>query len=498
MTESLSNFTFGQPVASFELAAASGLTIVTGLLLIPTIITLLRYRQHDLIKYRNVETLIPCLLYFFVVMLLHTLSMGLGKPVFCTPLNVLMAAVFYFITHFMLLSPSVVFHSQLNARKTISGDGAGNSSHHDNYHDSLYWRFIKAFIAVPMRLILTFIIGTVYLILYLPTFYLAGLNGDCLRSAIITSNAYTLLFAIILSYLTLKLNSVKEVFFLRLEIMTVLIVTTPVQLTLGILYSFVPQLFPDWFDIRWVFLSMGLLTTLVNGVFPCCLLNERFHRLMAQLVYHNMLDEHQRGKVNNKLSQLNVEDVIAAIFNNEILLKSFQQFAEDNWSVENVLFYQEVKQFRLDFDGMKYRNNRVQSIYDDYIRSGARLEVNLSFSIKKQIRDAVMSKDYSVDMFDEAQHQIKVLMHDDTFYKWRKTDSCRAAFAAALGNSDSSLSNSLHTTTTTATTTATITAADGKMLKSASSSGELPKSSSGTSATGGLLKVGNRDSQLQQ
>ena len=47
------------------------------------------------------------------------------------------------------------------------------------------------------------------------------------------------------------------------------------------------------------------------------------------------------------------------------------------------------------------------------IRSGARLEVNLSFSIKKQIRDAVMSKDYSVDMFDEAQHQIKVLMHDD-------------------------------------------------------------------------------------
>ena len=193
-----------------------------------------------------------------------------------------MAAVFYFITHFMLLSPSVVFHSQLNARKTISGDGAGNSSHHDNYHDSLYWRFIKAFIAVPMRLILTFIIGTVYLILYLPTFYLAGLNGDCLRSAIITSNAYTLLFAIILSYLTLKLNSVKEVFFLRLEIMTVLIVTTPVQLTLGILYSFVPQLFPDWFDIRWVFLSMGLLTTLVNGVFPCCLLNERFHRLMAE------------------------------------------------------------------------------------------------------------------------------------------------------------------------------------------------------------------------
>ena len=106
-----------------------------------------------------------------------------------------------------------------------------------------------------------------------------------------------------------------------------------------------------------------------------------------------------------------------------------------------------------------------------------------------------MSKDYSVDMFDEAQHQIKVLMHNDTFYKWRKTDSCRAAFAAALGNSDSSLSNSLHTTTT-ITITTTITAADGKMLKSASSSGELPKSSSGTSATGGLLKVGNRDSQL--
>ena len=78
MAESLSNFTFGQPVASFELAAASGLTIVTGLLLIPTIITLLCYRQHDLIKYRNVETLIPCLLYFFVVMLLlhHTLHVA--------------------------------------------------------------------------------------------------------------------------------------------------------------------------------------------------------------------------------------------------------------------------------------------------------------------------------------------------------------------------------------------------------------------------------------
>ena len=217
----------------------------------------------------------------------------------------------------MLLSPSVVFHSQLNARKTISGDGAGSSSHHDNHHDSFYWRFTKAFIAVPMRLILTFIIGTVYLVLYLPTFYLAALNGDCLRSAIITSNAYTLVFAAMLDWLTLKLNSVKEMFFLRLEIMMVLIVTTPVQLILGILYGFVPQLFPEWFDIRWIFLSMGLLTTLVNGVFPCCLLNGTFPSADGSAgLPLTCLTNINEVAIDDKLQRLNSDDVIAAILTN--------------------------------------------------------------------------------------------------------------------------------------------------------------------------------------
>lgn len=411
------------------LAAATGLTATTTVMLLVSIVILLRYRQHDLIKYRNVETLIPFLSYLYAVMLLHTISLFVGKPVFCIPLNVLMATVFYFTAHFMMLGPTVVFRSQLNELKT-------NGDNHS--HNHFYWRFARAFVAVPLRLIITVILGSAYLAYYLPLLYLGHLNGDCLRQVIMSGSTYTIIFSGFLGYLSLKLMSVKDVFFLRFEITLSMLLNTPVQVVLDNVYTFAPHLFPDWFDIRWVFIIFGFVIILVNGVFPCCLLNERFHRLMTRLVYGNVIDSDESEKIIQRLQKVSGDEVIKYIFDIPPLLESFKQYAQDNWSVENVLFYQEIETFHSEFNIiMKQPANRVQNIYDVYIRNGAQLEVNLTSPIKQAIKEAVAAGQFSLGMFDEAQRQVKKLMTDDTLKEWRKTASCHAAFVAVF-KSDSS------------------------------------------------------------
>ena len=109
----MSNFTFAEPVSSFQISVAGGLTLISTILMIISIITIYQQR-HDIIKYRNYETLIFFLLFFQVMAIIHTLSLAYGKPQYCETIIAMMVMSFFFISHFMLVSPSVVYHDRLN------------------------------------------------------------------------------------------------------------------------------------------------------------------------------------------------------------------------------------------------------------------------------------------------------------------------------------------------------------------------------------------------
>jgi len=427
------NFTFAEPLSTELLSLAGGLTLTSAVLLWPSIITIIWYRQHDIMRYRNVETLIPFLVFFHAMAILQTFSMAYGKPDYCVPIIVMMALVFLFISHFMLLSPTVVFHSQLNDNKL-------KETKHPRY-----FKFARLFVKTPLRLLISAVIGGLYVLYFLLIHFLTVMPGDCLRKSIMTGITYTLGFAIVLAYFSHKLNHIKEPFFLRLEIITIVLLTTPAQMIINMLYSFKPEIFPDWFDYRWTFVLMGFCTTVVNGVFPCCLLNERFRLALGRRVYGNTLNSQQLMKIDDKITKFIAnKDVIPVIFGNPTLLQAFKQYASSDWSVENVLFYQDVDNFKklgiTTLTGEAICSlEQAGQIYETYIRGDSLLEVNLPSEIKRDIKRDITEQRFSVDMFDVAQVHIKDLMARDTFVRWRKTPDCKAALTAAFGGSDSCL-----------------------------------------------------------
>lgn len=437
----MSNFTFAEPVSSFQISVAGGLTLTSTMLTITSIIIIIANRQHDIIKYRNYETLIFFLLFFQVMAIIHTLSLAYGKPQYCETIIAMMVMSFFFISHFMLVSPSVVYHDRLNHLK-LSGSNGDHG--HDVSNDSKSGnRFARRFVKLPLRLVITVVIGC----FYLPWFFLfnqyVDLPGDCLRNVIITNVTYRTVFIFIMGYFTYALNSVKEMFFLRLEITTITLLTAPVQILLSLCYSIRPDLFADWFDYRWLYVLMGFFTTLVNGVFPCLLLNNRFRRWLGHYVYGNMLDNEQLNKFDAKIKKFETNsDIITTIFTEPRLFESFKAFATSNWSVENLLFYQDVEKFKADCAQMKMLDGRANDIYDTYIKSGCSLEINLPFDIKKTLKNRLADHDCTADMYDSAQLHIRELMYNDTFMLWRKTAVCKEVFVAIYGASDSSLHNS--------------------------------------------------------
>jgi len=436
-------FTFEEPAAWATSVFVCVYACINTILLVCSIILLIKRRQHRIIKYRNIVTLIPYLVYFYYLSIVQTVSIIMGKPKFCTIISVSMSFMYYFISHFLLTTPTIVFQSEINNVKLT-----GNISTMTN--------IASKFIKLPVRLIVTFIIGSVHLCLFmLLTHYFtfpqdnvssvssAGAD-ECNRIAIMTSSIVSCVFAVILTWFTYKLLFIKDPFFMRLELITTVVATTPVTLIMGITYMSAPYLFEPWFDYRWVFALMSLFMTVINGLFPVLLTYDSYFNWLTALTTKNsMLTTDEMlvvdVKTNKLTDKLNLT-VIEAIFENEALKAGFKQFASAQWSVENVLFYESVDNYRTGYDLILDAVTDADNIYNTFIKPGCVSEINIDDNVKNNITHIINKGSNAITstMFDEAQSHIMILMRDDTLVKWQKTKEFKLLIESVVSKSANS------------------------------------------------------------
>ncbi|KAJ6232199.1 regulator of g protein signaling [Anaeramoeba flamelloides] len=98
----------------------------------------------------------------------------------------------------------------------------------------------------------------------------------------------------------------------------------------------------------------------------------------------------------------------------------FCHFLKSEYSNENLEFYLDVCKFKKlpkDTNDQEITEQTTR-IIDTYIRSGARLEINIDYFLRKQILASSKKKPIPLSIFDSAQQKIFNLMESDSFQRF--------------------------------------------------------------------------------
>lgn len=428
------DFTFAEPASKPVAYFLYTYAIVITILFFPSIALLIKKRNHRVISHRSVVTLIMHLAFAYVLSITQIASIIYGKEQFCTAVNAMFALFFYFIMHFMMVTPTIFFQSKVN-RDKATGDRSNWSL------------FAHKFTQLRMRLIISFIFGTLHLALFLFLYFFAHIEpyGDCNRTAVVAYATSLALISSLITYFAFKLIFVSDPFFMRFELFASIIVHMPTSIALSIAYGYFAQGFPSSFDYRWVIPMINLPVVLVNAVFPICLTYDSFFDWMVRkttkgsiISQTSQIDDINVDSTIFTLTQSRSADIVQTIFDNEIMLEGLKAFSITHWSVENVMFYQAVEQYRSHFGANSDIDRRTAiEIHDNYIKVGAMTEVNIDYVSRRKITTIINSNSELLDkeVFDRAQLHIANLMKTDTIVKWQATVDFRNTLQKAIEQS---------------------------------------------------------------
>ena len=433
----MSNFTFAEPASKQVAYFLYVYTVIHIVCFVSSMFMLFKKRKHRIISHRSPITLMAHLSFAFAFSMVETASMIFGKTLFCMVVNVMLVAYVYFTMHFIMVTPTVVFQSQINKAKETG-------------KISTWFMIARKSIRLPFRIILSFIVGTVNVIMYLFLLYFSDysnvMTNDCNRVSIASFAISLMVMSVLLIYFTVKLMRISDPFFMKFEINLSMMINFPTTILLTILYAFAPHLFPEWFDYRWLYIITNLLLILLTATFPICLTNDKFYNFMTRLTSKNLMSttDSDIGDMNIettifKLTHSDKNDIIQTIFNNTVLYEGFKKFNIEHWSVENVLFYQAVEKFKNSGNNINniadFKVNAMK-LYNEFIKTGCLTEINIEDIMRKKIfkaiEDCCNNNNININIFDLAQSHIVILMKSDTIVKWQATVDFNQCLKLAL------------------------------------------------------------------
>ena len=256
---------------------------------------------------------------------------------------------------------------------------------------------------------------------------MADLPGDCQRPSILASAISIIIVVFVLSYFSFKFMKVDDPYFCSIFQLG--------QLFIIITYPMAPEMYYPWFDFRWLSVPVSLLLTTFNGLFPVLLTFDSF-RVRLESQRFKLMSHEQRQEIDTTGTIFALKqgvDIFQAVLDHPLLLEAFTEFSVKEWSVENVLFYQTVKDFKDHFEARSQNSaSTALRIITEYIKPGAPMEIDLDHSVRKDFTEAQTNP--QPDMFDEPQRLVFNLMKNDTFAKWQKTVDFKAALERVVSH----------------------------------------------------------------
>ncbi|KAK9759360.1 Regulator of G-protein signaling 20, partial [Basidiobolus ranarum] len=104
------------------------------------------------------------------------------------------------------------------------------------------------------------------------------------------------------------------------------------------------------------------------------------------------------------------------------LWEQFKLFAVQDFTVENVLFYERCRKLKFDWiteDGtepeISSMEMEIQDVYNTFVAPNARFMVNLNGKTRRLIQDSLKRREFSVDIFERALEEVGELMFRNTY-----------------------------------------------------------------------------------
>ncbi|KAM3726623.1 Regulator of G-protein signaling rgs-6 [Dirofilaria immitis] len=144
--------------------------------------------------------------------------------------------------------------------------------------------------------------------------------------------------------------------------------------------------------------------------------DEQLDKLVESMVMANGGSE-ARSSSNQTVDRTCID--VEKILHNELYRRPFQQFLEQQFCAENINFYMAVEEYRsIPDSNLEKRAEVARQIFERYFAPNGIEPVNIDNSTSKSIRDAVMSGNFTPQLYDVAQYQIFHLLKYDCWPRY--------------------------------------------------------------------------------
>ncbi|ORX88373.1 hypothetical protein K493DRAFT_306675 [Basidiobolus meristosporus CBS 931.73] len=270
------------------------------------------------------------------------------------------------------------------------------------------------YISTVISIILMFHLGVAFVVQLLSTRFVmnfAAVSEDCMKGwEYYPHDVFACIYILIcFPYLVYQLWTVKDAYGIRIELIVTSLVSCVgfciflISLNIdknGTLNQYVPNSL--WWGLPLMVTSFFAVT------YP--LINALRHTFSFS----------RRTSAETEFSM----EAFESLLSNPIYFENFKLFTVSDFTVENVLFYERCRNVTLNTREAELNGNRInlvpelQEIYNTFIKNSAEFQVNLEANTRRALVDKAKKNQFTVDMYDQAAEEIKMLMFRNTYLRY--------------------------------------------------------------------------------
>ncbi|KAJ6255222.1 regulator of g protein signaling [Anaeramoeba flamelloides] len=205
-----------------------------------------------------------------------------------------------------------------------------------------------------------------------------------------------------------KIRKIKDVFLIKSELYTIITVVF-----LCVIADLIAKQFDKNTESLWIWVVMLYMLFLISFVFPIYKSYQTTNKIKSNNAKNNN-DEDTENQKSDKQGQLNTFQFFQSVINDKDKVNYWIEFAQNNYSVENIMFYCSVQEY----EKKKCKSCKEllsQSIIKNYIKTSSPLIINISSSVRDCVLEDFEKNPTQNDLFQPAKDEIVTLMYTNSF-----------------------------------------------------------------------------------
>ncbi|KAJ6243834.1 regulator of g protein signaling [Anaeramoeba flamelloides] len=205
-----------------------------------------------------------------------------------------------------------------------------------------------------------------------------------------------------------KIRKFKDIFFIKSELYTITTVAFICEIA-----DFTSKQFDKNTESLWIWLVMIYMLFLISFVFPIYKSYQTTNKIKSNNSKNNNGEDIENQKSDNQ-GQLNTYQFFQSVINDNDKVSYWIEFAQNNYSVENIMFYRSVQEYERK-KCAPCKKLLSQSIIKNYIKTSSPLIINISSNVRDSVLKNFEENPTKKDLFQSAKDEIVTLMYTNSF-----------------------------------------------------------------------------------